>query len=206
MPTFVSGSPSRASATRTKGLVTGSVVALGLALLVAGPANAQAAKDPKVATPETTEADSAQTGDIIVTARRVDERLQDRAADVSLWYPDRSINAFVVLILQAIGVARKITVFEYLFLFGLFVIADALVVECLSVKALGHDHRVVAKLGRPEHIGADIAAIAKRNANIRLLQDAADVAAQFIPRRRGAEELPGLAANEHAFSRIELRQ
>ena len=80
MPTTLEGQQVGVCTSRGKRLATGS--ALVIALTLAGPAYAQAA-DPAVAAPEASESDTGQIADIVVTARRVEERLQDIPASVA---------------------------------------------------------------------------------------------------------------------------
>ena len=82
MPNLIDGPHTRSQIVRNRRVATSSLAAVVLGLSVGGTAHAQAA-DPERPPEDTSVADSAQTGDIIVTARRVEERLQDIPASVS---------------------------------------------------------------------------------------------------------------------------
>ena len=83
MPTTINGSNSRPIINLSdKRFLAGSALAVVMAVTQAGPAYAQAA-DAVPAAPEAAEEDTGQIADIVVTARRVEERLQDIPASVS---------------------------------------------------------------------------------------------------------------------------
>ena len=83
MPTTVEGPQIRLRTSHDKRLAAGSMLVMAVAVSLAGPAHAQVAGGEAAAPQDAAEADSGQIADIVVTARHVEERLQDIPASVS---------------------------------------------------------------------------------------------------------------------------
>ncbi|MNL23789.1 hypothetical protein D3C87_1451930 [compost metagenome] len=62
----------------------------------------------------------------------------------------------MIFVLGAIRIAGKITILHLLLAQNVGLVANAVVIKALAVKALAHDDRIFTRLGRPEDVGANV--------------------------------------------------
>ncbi len=123
---------------------------------------------------------------------------------VAVWHPLGRVDAFVVLVLQAVWVAREVSVLHLLLLKGGGFVANAFVVETLPVEAHVHDGGVLPVASGAKDICVNVGVVTNGNLDVGHLDDAADVSAQLVSRGGSAAERSGHLGREHPGTGIEL--
>ncbi len=117
---------------------------------------------------------------------------------VSVGDPGGGVDRFVIFELEAGGVAEEVVLFFLLVVLEVGVRSDGVVVERLAVGAAADDDRVVAGLGRAEHVGEHVGSVPEGDDDVAEAEDAHRVPAKLIAGVRRAAEIPRRVAGEDA--------